>query len=112
MTESARGSVDAAEAVVLDELHEQRIGPDEWQGSEEYLVFENDGDAAVDMSGWVVETDSGQSYRFPDGTTVEPGEQLTLHVDADGHRYWDATGEVCRPAGRPFASRRPTASGC
>jgi len=104
MSESARGSVDATEAVVLDELHEQRIGPDEWQGSDEYLVLENEGDAPVDMSGWVVETERGQSYRFDEGTTVQPGDQLTLHVgagddDDETHRYWDAAEDVLPASG-------------
>jgi len=98
MTESARGSVDAAEAVVLDEIHEQRVGPDEWRGSDEYVVLENEGDAPVDLSGWVVETDRGQSYRFEGETTLHPGEQLTLHgdtgEDTDSERYWDAAASV------------------
>ncbi|MDS0280543.1 lamin tail domain-containing protein [Haloarcula onubensis] len=103
MTESARGSVDAAEAVVLDELHEQRVGPDSWQGSDEYLVLENEGEAPVDMSGWVVETEAGESYRFDDGTTVQPGDQLTLHGDAgddsETHRYWDVAADVLPASG-------------
>lgn len=93
MSESARGSVEAG-AVVLDEIHETAVGPGDWQGSEEYVVLENDGEAPVDLSGWIVENEVGRSYRFDEGTTLQPGEQITLHsgdgVDTDEERYWNA----------------------
>jgi hypothetical protein len=55
------------------------------------------------MSGWVVENGRGQSYQFADGTTLDPGDQLTLHSgageDTDTERYWDADEEVWPEAG-------------
>lgn len=93
MSESAQGSVDAG-AIVLDEIHETAVGPGDWQGSEEYVVLENDSEAPVDLSGWTVENEVGQSYQFDEGTTLRPGEQLTLHsgegADTDEDRYWNA----------------------
>lgn len=93
MSESAEGSVEAG-AIVLDEIHETAVGPGDWQGSEEYVVLENDSESPVDLSGWVVENEVGRSYRFDEGTTLRPGERITVHsgdgVDTDEERYWNA----------------------
>lgn len=103
MSESARGSVDAAEAIVLDEIHESAVGPDEWQGSDEYVVLENAGEVPVDLSGCVVENEIGQSYQFSEDTVLQPGEQVVLHSgageDTDEHRYWNAEASVWRDQG-------------
>jgi len=100
MSESARGSVDAAEAIVLSEIHERGVGPSEWHGSDEYIVLENDGKCQVDLSGWTVENGVGESYRFGEPTVLESGEQLVLHSesgeDTEKQRYW-ATEESVWP---------------
>jgi len=103
MAESARGSVDASERIVLDEIHDSGVGPDSWQGSDEYIVLENEGEAAVDLTGWKVTNGAGRSYQFDEGTTLEPGNRLRLHSGGgsggDGERYWDAGGSVWQASG-------------
>ncbi|SEW14162.1 lamin tail domain-containing protein [Halobacterium jilantaiense] len=83
----------AAEGLVLDELHGAQTGTGR-SLDDEYLLFENDGEQRVDLGGWVVYNEAGQSYTFPEGTTLAPGGQVTLHSDSgsdeEGHRYWGA----------------------
>jgi hypothetical protein len=82
--------------LVLDEIHEYESGFAETD--DEFLVFLNDGEDPLDVSGWTVENDAGQSYQFPDPTVVEPGGQLTLYsgsgTDDENHRYWGADDPV------------------
>lgn len=91
--DAARAPTRAAEGLVLDEIHEGKSGPG-GDVDDEYLVFENDGDRPVDLSGWTVHTEAGRTYQFPSGTVLAPGERLTLHsgagTDTGGHRYWNA----------------------
>jgi hypothetical protein len=83
----------AAEGLVLDEIHGAQSGTGR-DLDDEYLVFENDGEQRIDLGGWVVYNEAGQSYRFPEGTTLAPGDRVTLHSesgsDGEGHRYWGA----------------------
>lgn len=83
----------AAEGLVLDEIHGAQTGTGR-DLDDEYLVFENDGEQRIDLGGWVVYNEAGQSYQFPEGTTLASGDQVTLHSesgrDREGHRYWDA----------------------
>jgi hypothetical protein len=83
----------AAEGLVLDEIHGAQTGTGR-DLDDEYLLFENDGGQHIDLGGWVVYNDAGQSYQFPEGATLAPGDQVTLHSgaggDREGHRYWDA----------------------
>ena len=57
--------------------------------SVEYVDIENQGDAAVDMSGWHVygskDHESGRDdYYFPPGFRLEPGQRVRLHSGEDG----------------------------
>lgn len=65
---------------------------------EEYVVFENAGGAHLDVSGWRVTDDGGHVYEFGEGTTLGPGQRLTLHTgdgeNDDRHHYWDQGGQV------------------
>jgi len=87
----------AAEGLVLDEIHGAQTGTGR-DLDEEYLVFENDGEQPIDLGGWVVYNEAGQSYQFPEGTTLASGDQVTLHSesgsDSEGHRYWGAESPV------------------
>lgn len=94
---SAGGAAEGA--LVLDEIHEAASDPDD-----EYLVFRNEADDPLDLSGWTVENDAGRSYAFPDGTVLDSGESVTLYSgrggDDDhlhwgtGEEIWDETGDV------------------
>lgn len=108
--DSARGPTEAADALVLESIRENRPGMDDWE-TNEHVSFENDGEKPLDLSGWVVRNGAGQSYRFPAGTVLRPGEPLTLH-SGDGRNtetdvYWDADGPVWRSVGDTVVVETP-----
>jgi competence protein ComEC len=86
------GSDEGAISLAVAEVHEDAASHDGENLNDEYLVFRNDGEETVDLSGWTVADEVDHTYRFPDGTTLAPGETLTLHTgsgtDGDGHFYW------------------------
>ncbi|WP_226022238.1 lamin tail domain-containing protein [Halomicrobium salinisoli] len=96
--ESTSAGGGAEGELVLDEIHEAASSPDD-----EYLVFRNEAEDPLDVSGWTVENDAGRSYAFPDGTVLDPGDGVTLYSGrgADDHLswgadevVWDETGDV------------------
>ena len=48
--------------------------------NDEYVVFQNDGSAAVDMTSWYVTDEANHTYTFLDGFTLDSGAQVTLHT--------------------------------
>jgi hypothetical protein len=66
--------------------------------NDEYITYENTGDAPLDLGGWTVTDDSGTTYRFPDGFMLKPGAQVTLYTgsgtDTDTELYWGQASEV------------------
>lgn len=109
MTESSSGA--ETTALVLDEISEHS-GPFDSGPVEEYLVFVNDGDAPLDLSGWTVENDDGWSYTFSDGPVLDPGERVTLHsgegTDAETERYWGAMEPVWDDTGDTVTVTTPS----
>lgn len=61
---------------------------------DEYVVIENNGDTACDMTGYTLEDDSGYwiPYNFPDGFVLAAGTQLRVYtgsgIDTDTELYW------------------------
>lgn len=64
---------------------------------DDFVVFRNDGDETLDLTGWLVrdrnrfrETD--REYQFPDGFTLAPGDTVTLFsgqgTDTSSELYW------------------------
>ena len=78
--------------LALVEVHADAEGDDRENPNDEYLVLENAGDATLDLSGWTVSDAAGHTYTFPDGTTLAPGERLTLYsgsgTDTESAYYW------------------------
>jgi competence protein ComEC len=78
----------------ITEINADAEGDDRENLNDEYLVFENTGDESFDLSGWTVQDGSGMTYTFPDGTTIQPGDDLTLRTgdgeDTDDDLYWGA----------------------
>ena len=97
-TDQPRGSQLAAAMI-----HDDADGNDHENLNGEYLVFENTGQETLDLSGWTVSDDADHSYRFPDGTTIAPGERLTLYTgegtDGGGNLYWGADAAVWNNGG-------------
>jgi micrococcal nuclease len=86
------GGAGGATGVVVAELHPDAEGDDARNLDDEYVVLQNAGDEPVDLSGWTVSDEVGQSYAFPDGATLAPGATLTLYTgsgtDGDGDYHW------------------------
>ncbi|ELZ26433.1 micrococcal nuclease-like nuclease [Halogeometricum pallidum JCM 14848] len=89
--DASPGSVTDAEIAVA-EIHADAAGNDNENPNDEYVVFRNEGEEAVDLSGWSVVDAAGNDYTFPSGTRLEPGAELTLRTgtgdDGGGTVYW------------------------
>ncbi|MFH1742013.1 MAG: lamin tail domain-containing protein, partial [bacterium] len=72
-------SGDAHADVVISEIF---YHPESDCETEEYIELFNRGNDVVDLSGWAFI--EGVTYRFPQGTTIEPGEYLVVCRDAQG----------------------------
>jgi micrococcal nuclease len=90
-SETPPGSTTDAEIAVA-EIHADAAGNDNENPNDEYVVFRNEGEEAVDLSGWSVVDAAGNDYAFPPGTRLEPGAELTLRTgsgtDGAGTVYW------------------------
>ncbi len=84
------GTVTGSLAIV--DIHADAAGDDRENLNDEFVVFGNRGETALDLSGWTVTDDADHTYRFPDGTTLDPGERLTLRTgggtDSATTLYW------------------------
>lgn len=82
------------ERVDVDDIHADALGFDDWNLNDEYIVFKNDGAEPLEMGGWYVENEAGNSYSFPEGFILGPDETVTLHsgdgADTDSDLYWGA----------------------
>jgi len=89
--------------LVVAEIHADAAGDDDGSLNDEYVVFENGGDAPLDLVGWTVRDQAGHTYAFPEGVVLDPGEAVALHTgsgrDGDGDRYWNRTQAVWNNGG-------------
>jgi competence protein ComEC len=80
--------------LAITEINADAEGDDRENLNDEYLVFTNTDDESLDLSGWTVQDESGMTYTFPDGTTLQPGADLTLRTgsgeETDNELYWGA----------------------
>lgn len=111
---------EGATAPLAVSVHPDPPGDDNENLDDEYVTLWNAGNRTLDLSGWTVTDESGKRYTFPDGTTLAPGESLTLHTgrgtDGGDHYYWDRRGAVWNndgdtvtvrdESGRAVATRR------
>ena len=92
--DTERAPTRAAEGLVLDEIHEDQAGLVDPETGGEFLAFRNAGQEPIDLSGWTVENEEGQSYSFPRETVLEPGDRVELHVGRGANTsddlYWNA----------------------
>ena len=86
------------DGLAVARVHPDAAGDDRGNLNDEYVVLENRGETTLSLSGWTVTDEAGKRYRFPDGTTLAPGADLTLRsgagTDTETDRYWDAGGPV------------------
>lgn len=101
--DTERAPTRAAEGLVLDEIHEDQAGLAGPETAGEFLAFRNAGESPIDVSGWTVENEAGQSYSFPRGTVLEPGERVELHgergADTEDDLFWNADEPVLGRSG-------------
>jgi len=78
--------------LAISEIHADAAGDDRENLTDEYVVFTNTGEEPLDLSGWTVNDEAGHTYTVPDGTTLAPGETLTLYTgsgtDTESALYW------------------------
>jgi len=88
--------------LALVEINADAAGNDNENLNDEYLVFANRGDEALDLTGWTVTDEADRTYTF-DGVELAPGDRVTLHTgsgtDGDGDVYWGRSGAVWNNGG-------------
>ncbi|WP_327051940.1 lamin tail domain-containing protein [Halomicrococcus gelatinilyticus] len=98
-TAAASGTGELSVATV----HADADGRDGENLTDEYIVLENTGSEALDLSGWTVADEAGHTYTFPVGFVLDAGAQVTLHTgsgaDSATDRYWGAGSPVWNNAG-------------
>ncbi|MFC6991542.1 lamin tail domain-containing protein [Haladaptatus sp. GCM10025707] len=94
---TAEPTPDGGVSFVVKEVHEDAEGPDGDNLNDEYVVFENTGEEALDLSEWTVRDEAGKTYTFED-LTLAPGATVTLYTgsgtDSATERYWGAGSPV------------------
>lgn len=89
--------------LAVAEIHADASGNDHENLNDEYIVFENRGESALEMGGWVVEDEKNHEYIVPSGFTLEPGAQVTLYTgsgeDTESKLYWGSDSAVWNNGG-------------
>lgn len=71
--------------------------------SSEQVIFENTGSTDLQLDGWELQNNAGDTYTFPEGTTIKPGRELTVYSgsgrDSTTERHWNATDPVWNDSG-------------
>jgi len=89
--------------LALQTINADAEGNDRENLNDEYLVFENTGESALDISGWTISDAAGATYTVPDDTTLGAGESLTLYTgsgtDTEAALYWGSGSPIWNNAG-------------
>jgi len=89
--------------LVIEEIHADAEGDERENLNDEYVVFANAGGETLDLSGWTVEDETGATYTFPDGFTIEPNASVTLHTgsgtDTAEDLYWNSGSPIWNNGG-------------
>ncbi|MFC7137748.1 lamin tail domain-containing protein [Halobaculum litoreum] len=95
------GAADGSLAIAT--VHADAAGDDNDNLNDEYVTFENVGESTLDLSGWTVADAADHVYTVPDGTTLAPGEQVTLYTgsgtDTAGELYWGSGSAIWNNGG-------------
>lgn len=82
----------SGDGIAITQIHADAAGNDNHNLNDEYVVLENTGQESLDVSGWTVSDTDEETYTFPDGTGLGPGESLTLHTgsgsNTESDHYW------------------------
>jgi competence protein ComEC len=73
------GTTTTGGALALADVHADAEGDDRENLNDEYMILENTGSDTLDLSGWTISDAADHTYTIPDGTTIAPGDTLTIH---------------------------------
>jgi competence protein ComEC len=84
-------------------IHADADGDDHENLNDEYVVFSNAGESTLDLSGWTVTDEAGNTYSIPEGVTLDSGAEITLRTgsgeDTASELYWGSGSPVWNNAG-------------
>ena len=93
----------SAGALAVERVHADAAGTERENLNDEYIVFTNTGDSALDLGGWTVRDAADHEYRFPAGTTLDAGATLTLRTgsgtDTTTDVYWNSGSPIWNNGG-------------
>ena len=79
-------------------FHYDAEGDDAANLNDEYFTLRTTGDEGIDLSGWSVENDRGDTFVLPEGIRLAAGGDVTIHsgsgVNSSTHLYLHATAPV------------------
>ena len=96
-------------SLVVQEIHADAVGNDLENLNDEYVVFRNDGDSSLAMSGWTVADEADHTYTVPSGFALEPGATVTLHTgngsESTSELYWGSDSAIWNNGGDTITVR-------
>ncbi|AAG20977.1 competence-like protein (plasmid) [Halobacterium salinarum NRC-1] len=105
-------STSTAGRLDLVEIHADAAGDDAENLNGEYITVEHTGASSLDLSGWTLADAAGHSYTIPEGTVLEPGDQLTIYTgsgtDTATELYWGQSSPVWNNGGDTISLRDAT----
>ncbi|QLD91282.1 lamin tail domain-containing protein [Natronomonas salina] len=79
-------------SLTVSGVHADADGNDHENLNDEYVEFTNDGESAIDMSGWTLSDQADHTYQFPSGFTLGAGDSVTIYTgsgsDTEDDLYW------------------------
>ena len=85
------------DAVVIEIVHYDAEGNDQYNLNDEYVVIWNKKTADIDLSGWKLKDEFGHTYTFP-SFTLQAGQKVTVYtgsgVDSDIELYWGSNNAI------------------
>jgi competence protein ComEC len=92
-----------AGSLAVAQINADAAGDDRENLNDEYVVFRNTGSETLDLSGWTVSDEAGQTYTIPSGTTLGPDKTITLHTgsgtDSETDLYWGSGSPIWNNGG-------------
>ena len=79
-------------------FHYDAEGDDAANLNDEYFTLRNTGNESIDLSGWRIENDIGETFTFPEGVGLAPGASMTIHsgegANSSAHLYLHAPSPI------------------
>ncbi|MFB6295318.1 MAG: lamin tail domain-containing protein, partial [Halobacteriales archaeon] len=105
------GTPIGAEGLAIETIHEDAEGPDGENLNDEYIVLTNTGEESLDLSGYTITDAADHSYTIPEGVTLQPDAELTLHTssgtDTETDLYWGSGSPLWNNGGDRITIRGP-----